>query len=288
MVAAIGLAAPGAAMFHLFTHAFFKALLFLGAGAIIYVMHHEQDIWRMGGLRARMKVTFFTFAAGTLALVGCPFFSGFFSKDAILLAAWQSNKFIFFLGLLTAFLTAYYMTRLFVVVFLGQSRSDAARHGHDGPALMSGPLAILAIFSVIAGWGTEHYFWQIFPGMPHVEHSIVVPILAVAAFLAGSAGAFVIYNGQARDPILIPPFKSKFYFDEIYAALIAWTQDLLARFLAWFDKWILDGVFVRGLSGAAWGMGFVLRFFQFGNLQGYSFVFGAGVVALIYFVLFAK
>src|SRR6185295_12872582 len=92
MIMAIGLAAPGAAMFHLFTHAFFKALLFLAAGAIIHALHHEQDIWRMGGLRGRMKITFLTFTAGYLALIGCPFFSGFFSKDAILLAAWHANK----------------------------------------------------------------------------------------------------------------------------------------------------------------------------------------------------
>ena len=98
----------------------------------------------------------------------------------------------------------------------------------------------------------------------------------------------VLYNGKASDPILIPPFQNKFYIDEFYAALIAGTHDLLARFAAWFDKWILDGVVVRGLSGAAWGLGFVLRFFQFGNLQGYSFLFGAGVVALIYFLVFVK
>ena len=109
-------------MFHLFTHAFFKALLFLGAGAVIHALHHEQDIWRMGGLRERMKVTFLSFTAGYLALIGCPFFSGFFSKDAILLAAWHQNKLIFVVGLITALLTAFYMTRLLVVVFLGKPR----------------------------------------------------------------------------------------------------------------------------------------------------------------------
>jgi len=290
MISAIGLSAPGAAMFHLFTHAFFKALLFLAAGAIIHALHHEQNIWRMGGLRGRMKITFLTFTAGYLALIGCPFFSGFFSKDAILLAAWHANKFIFVLGWLTAFLTAFYMTRLFVVVFLGESRSDETRRGHDGPPLMTGPLVLLALLAVAAGWGTSTYFDRIVTTQvgAHLEHSIIVPILAVFAFAGGSAAAFILYHNKARDPILIPAFRNKFYIDELYAVLVAGTQDLMGRFAGWFDKWILDGVFVRGLSGASWGLGFCLRFFQFGNLQGYAFLFGAGVVALIYFMVLAK
>jgi len=290
MISAIGLSAPGAAMFHLFTHAFFKALLFLAAGAIIHALHHEQDIWRMGGLRGRMRITFLTFTAGYLALIGCPFFSGFFSKDAILLAAWHANKFIFVLGWLTAFLTAFYMTRLFVVVFLGESRSDETRRGHDGPPLMTGPLVLLALLAVGAGWGTSTYFERIVAthGGAHLEHSIIVPILAVFAFAGGSVAAFILYHNKARDPVLIPAFRNKFYIDEFYAVLVAGTQDLMGRFAGWFDKWILDGVFVRGLSGASWGLGFCLRFFQFGNLQGYAFLFGAGVVALIYFMVLAK
>ena len=126
MILAIGVAAPGAAMFHLFTHACFKALLFLGAGAIIHELHHEQDIWKMGGLKGKMKWTFLTFTAGYLALIGCPGLSGFFSKDAILMAAYNRGVWFFLPALLTAFLTAFYMTRLFVVVFLGDARSDAA------------------------------------------------------------------------------------------------------------------------------------------------------------------
>src|SRR5690606_10265530 len=156
MVMAVGLIAPGAAMFHLFTHAFFKALLFLGAGAVIHALHHEQDIWRMGGLRGRMKWTFITFAIGTLALMSCPTLRGFFSKDAILLAAWTREaawnpaQIIFWLGLLTAFLTAFYMGRLVVVAFLGKPRTTAADHGHDGPKAMTIPLLILAVLAVVA------------------------------------------------------------------------------------------------------------------------------------------
>ncbi len=292
MISAIGLAAPGAAMFHLFTHAFFKALLFLGAGAIIHALHHEQDIWRMGGLSKKMKWTFLTFLAGYLALIGCPFFSGFFSKDVILLAAWQQNKLIFLLGLATAFLTAFYMTRLFVVTFLGKARSDAADHAHDGPAPMTLPLIVLAVLSVVAGYGIvagpalgQHLSHTV-EAIEHGPDHWVVTILATGAFFVGTGTGWILYKGQSKDPILIPLFKNKFYFDELYAALIAGTQDLLATISRYIDQWFIDGLLVRGLSGAAWATGFALRFLQFGNLQGYAFLFGLGVVATIYLLVF--
>jgi len=292
MICAIGLAAPGAAMFHLFTHAFFKALLFLGAGAIIHAMHHEQDIWKMGGLRGKMKLTSLTFAAGYLALIGFPGLSGFFSKDVILLAAWQQNKLIFLLGLFTAFLTAFYMTRLFVVTFLGRGRSEAADHAHDGPIRMTGPLVILAVLSVIAGYAfvaqhalgetLSHSIEAIEQGGGHV----VVMFLATCAFVVGAGGAFVLYSGKAKEPLPFAPFRDKLYFDEIYAALIAGTQELIATLARFLDQWLIDGLLVRGLSGLTWTAGFVLRFLQFGNLQGYAFLFGLGVVATIYFLVF--
>src|ERR1700719_4016935 len=125
MVMAVGLTSNEAAMFHLFTHAFFKALLFLAAGSIIVSLHHEQNIWRMGGLAKKLKITFATFFVGALALVGCPPFSGFFSKDAILALAYQHNVSIFVIGLTTAFLTAFYVSRAIVIVFFGKPRSDA-------------------------------------------------------------------------------------------------------------------------------------------------------------------
>ncbi len=131
MIMAVGLASGEAAMFHLFTHAFFKALLFLGAGSIIIMLHHEQDIWQMGGLAGRLPITFVTFLIGTLALIGCPPFSGFFSKDAILALAYEKNTPIFALALFTAFLTAFYMLRLVLVVFLGKPRSEHARTGRE-------------------------------------------------------------------------------------------------------------------------------------------------------------
>ena len=291
MVMAIGVAAPGAAMFHLFTHAAFKALLFLGAGAVIHALHHEQDIWKMGGLSKTMKWTFRTFAVGTLALTGCPFLAGFFSKDAILLAAYQKSGPIFAFALLTALLTAFYMTRLVVVAFLGKPRTHEAEHGHDGPIAMTGPLLILGVLSVIAGYFQSILGKELAETLDHIHHgggSGLVMTLATLAFIVGTGFAWMLYRGQAKDPILIPLFKNKFYIDELYTALIAGTQDLLAALTGWFDKWILDGVLVRGLSGGAWGAGFVLRFLQWGNLQLYAFVFGAGVVALIYYMVFSS
>jgi NADH-quinone oxidoreductase subunit L len=119
-------------------------------------------------------------------------------------------------------------------------------------------------------------------------HAVLVPILATGVFLAGVVVAWMLYAGSAKDPVVIPIFRDKFYIDEFYAALVAGTHDLLAKLAGFFDKWIMDGVVVRGSSGAAWGLGFVLRFFQVGNLQAYAFLFGAGAVALLVFMLWPR
>jgi NADH-quinone oxidoreductase subunit L len=290
MVMAIGLAADKAAMFHLFTHASFKALLFLGAGSVIHAMHHEQNIWKMGSLKNHMPWTFITFAIGTLALTGCPGFSGFFSKDAILAAAHENThvlgaRLIFVLALLTAFLTAFYMARLFIVVFLGKPHSHEAIHGHESPPVMTLPLVLLAVPSVFAGYA--FFGGKILP-LPVEEHaSQLVPALAFAAFALGTGIAWALYHRRDEDPITIPLFARKFYFDETYAFLIRWTHDLAAMLSAWFDRWILDGALIRTVcAGGTWGTGFVLRFLQVGNLQAYAFLSGLGVIGLIYFVVF--
>ena len=145
MVMAVGLASNEAAMFHLFTHAFFKALLFLGAGSIIVMLHHEQNIWKMGGLAKNLPITFLTFSVGALALIGCPPFSGFFSKDAILALAYERNMSIFAVGLFTAFLTAFYVMRMMVVVFFSKPRTETARDSDEAPLVMTGPLIILRV-----------------------------------------------------------------------------------------------------------------------------------------------
>ena len=177
MITAVGLASGEAAMFHLFTHAFFKALLFLGAGAIIIMLHHEQNIWKMGALARRMQITFLTFGVGTLALTGFPGFSGFFSKDAILAIAYERNPAIFALGLFTAFLTAFYMMRLVLVVFFGKPRMEAVQHCDEAPPVMTVPLVVLAFMSFIAGFG---FFARRFLPLPeHEAVNFVVPLLAI-------------------------------------------------------------------------------------------------------------
>ena len=294
MVCAVGVSAGAAAMFHLFTHAFFKALLFLGAGAIIHALHHEQNIWKMGGLRAKMPVTFWTFLIATLALIGCPFLSGFYSKDAIIEAMSREHPVIGFFGLLVAFLTAFYMTRLFVVVFLNRASSKEIDHAHEVPAVMSWPLAILAVPAVVAGYGPVARRFGV--GALEASDAAVVgasglsahvTLFAVSAFALGVLLGFVLYRGKTHDPIHIGLLKHKFYFDEFYAALIRVTQDALAGASAFFDRWVIDGLCVRGVSGATWGAGFILRFLQVGNLQAYAFFFGIGVLALIFLAIWS-
>src|SRR5216117_1093400 len=178
MVMAVGLASNDAAMFHLFTHAFFKALLFLAAGSVIVMLHHEQNIWKMGGLSRNLPITFLTFGAGALALIGCPPFSGFFSKDAILAVAYERNMLIFVVGLLTAFLTAFYVIRLVVVVFFGKARSEIARKSNESPAVMTGPLIVLALLATIGGFT---FFARNFLALPiEKEGAFLVPALAIA------------------------------------------------------------------------------------------------------------
>jgi NADH-quinone oxidoreductase subunit L len=284
MIMAVGLASGEAAMFHLFTHAFFKALLFLGAGSIIIMLHHEQNIWKMGGLAKRLTITFVTFLIGTLALMGCWPFSGFWSKDAILALAYERSTPIFVLGVFTAFLTAFYMMRLLVVVFFGKPRSESAQHGTESPAVMTVPLIVLAAPSLLAGFG---YFARPFLALPEEKQLVTtVPALAIGAMLAGIILAFAIYRNKTTEPLNIVALRRRLYVDEFYAWLISWTQDLLARVSAFIDRWIIDVAGVRGASSATLGVGSLLRLLQVGNLQAYAFLFGLGIVGLVYFTVF--
>jgi NADH-quinone oxidoreductase subunit L len=153
---------------------------------------------------------------------------------------------------------------------------------------MTVPLLILAVLSVLAGYeffAGSIFGAELFHSVHAAEHVNLVPMLAVGAFLLGTGAAWALYAGRVKDPVRIPLFGNRFYIDEMYAALIAGTQDLLASFSGWFDHFILDGVFVRGISGLTWGVGYTLRLLQIGNLQGYAFLFGAGVVALFYLLI---
>jgi NADH-quinone oxidoreductase subunit L len=284
MVMAVGLASNEAAMFHLFTHAFFKALLFLAAGSVIVSLHHEQNIWQMGGLTSKLKITFGTFVVGALALIGCPPFSGFFSKDAILALAYQRNMPIFVIGLTTAFLTAFYVSRQVIVVFLGKPRSNIGRHGHESPLVMVVPLLILAFFALTAGLQVVA---QNFLVVPHEkEASVIVPALAIIALVVGLGIAFLVYRNREHDPLHVDFLRKLFYIDEFYAWLIDRTQGLLARVASFIDRWIIDGGAVDGASSGTYGLGSLLGLFQVGNVQAYVFLFGLGIVALIYFTIF--
>lgn len=298
MVMAVGLHEPPAAMFHLATHAFFKALLFLGAGSVIHALHHEQDIWKMGRLKEKMPITYWTFLAATLALCGFPFLSGFYSKDAILAAAWKGSGTLFAIGVLVACLTTFYMFRLFFVAFLGKPRSDIATHAHESPKVMTLPLIILAIASVFGGYfGIMSFigpqFGQsesvVFAPFEPFQNSPVPACLGLAAFAVGFIIAYGLYAKAETDPFpermasLSRVLRNKFYFDELYGALIATTLDALAVFANGFDSAIK--LAVRAVKGTTELTGRGLRLFQTGSLQTYTFLFAAGIALVLYFML---
>jgi len=282
MVMAVGLAAPTAAMFHLSTHAFFKALLFLSAGSVIHALHHEQDMWRMGGLRRAMPVTFWTFVAGALALAGCPGLSGFFSKDAILEAAHEAGGPLFWLGLGTAFITAFYMSRMAAAVFFGTAREKRAREAKESPAVMVVPLIILAIFSVIGGWvGISGALSGEAAIAESDEHGWLVPALSVLVFAGGVAAGLRVYLGRSSDPLKLRWLRDKFYFDEIYGATVVAANGRIAQFWDWFDHFVISFVIVRGTGFVGGGVGNVCRFLQGGATSGYALLFAAGAALLL-------
>jgi NADH-quinone oxidoreductase subunit L len=305
MVMAVGLHGQTAAMFHLTTHAFFKALLFLGAGSIIVALHHEQDIWNMGALRKKMPVTFWTFMVGTLALAGLWPFSGFFSKDGILSRALLDHSYILFgLGVLVAALTTFYMFRLVFIVFYGSKKSSHAEHAHESPGVMVWPLRILAVLSLLggvlgieaiyegqfSGEQVEHASWaaQLFAPFVHAPGAAVSGLLALAV---GFGAAYALYARADRDPIpekfpaLSRAMRNRFYFDEIYEATFIRLHDWLAAVADWIERWLISGLLVRGAQGTTEFAGRALRLLQTGNLQFYAFLFSLGVAVLLWFVL---
>lgn len=284
MVMAMGLAANAeVGMFHLVNHAFFKCLLFLAAGSVIVGMHHEQDIWKMGGLKNKMPVTFIVLGVGALALSGVPPFSGFFSKDLIIEWAWATNRPLFWVSAAAVTLTALYTFRLFFVVFFGAPRSENARKAHESPLVMLVPMGVLALLSVLSGLPpiSKLYIHPAHPeGIPLLTHLIIYGFL-----LLGLAGATLLYwRGPKADPVSIPFFANRLYIDNLYAWLVRWVQGGFAQLCAFFDRWVVDGL-VNLAALTAWGAGYALRLLQVGNLQAYSFFFGAGVILLLYLLL---
>ncbi len=288
MVTGAGLAISAALpMFHLFTHAFFKCLLFLTAGSVILGMHHEQNIWEMGGLRKKMPVTFLTYLCGMLALSGCFFFSGHYSKDLIMACAWEHHRGIFWVVVIAAALTPFYMTRQALVVFFGKPRSEHAEHAHESPLVMIVPLILLAIPAVCAGYApVEHYFFHSVGSLTEPEVPHFVDLVFGGAFVIGILAAFVIYRGApAKDPIRIPAFHNRFYIDDFYFWIVRVIQGGFAKLCSFIDRWFIDGILVRGSATVVWTIGFALRFLQVGNIQAYALFFAAGVVGLLYLLL---
>ena len=305
MVMSVGLNGRTPAMFHLTTHAFFKALLFLSAGSAIIGMHHEQDIWKMGGLKQKMPTTYWTFLIGALALSAIWPFSGFYSKDSILAQAFEQHNYLLFgVGVFIAALTTFYIFRLFFVVFLGKEKSDLASHAHESPAIMTVPLLVLAVFSFIGGLiGVEGVYNRIFPGGPEtspsfaseifapITHSPLVSLLGILAFFIGLGCAYALYANVDKDPLpeklggLSTAMRNKFYFDEIYEATFIRAHDFIAAVCAWIDRWLVEGLCIGFIRGGTDLTGRGLRFLQTGNLQTYAFLFVLGVAVALYFVL---
>lgn len=300
MFLAVGLLAPVAAFFHLITHAFFKALLFLGAGSVIHGMHNEQDMRRMGGLRSQMPLTFWTMTIGVLAIAGVPPLSGFVSKDEILHYVSSSNRgLLIFLAFATAFMTAFYMGRLWVMTFFGKFRGQET--AHESGWKMTSVLWVLAIASAIGGlinwpelWGgtaaLHHYFGNLVSQLPmETSPEALVHSLELAGFSAflGLAGLGLAwwkyrgFEGSEFESRVFQVFKQKYYVDEIYDFIVVRNLKRLGEFL-WkvVDQKILDGI-LNGSAALAkrWSEGF--RKLQTGLTQNYVMWVWLGVLILI-------
>ena len=284
-------AGVGAAMFHLTTHAFFKALMFLGSGSVIHGCHHEQDIFKMGGLRTRMPLTFWTFTIGVAAIIGFPYLAGFFSKDAILYLAFEKDSAVFALLALTAVLTSLYMVRLWKLTFLGTPRSDHASHAHEGGLTLTLPLVLLAVLSLVAGY-TAFYpnvFSGVFEHIPEAhgsDHTIIF-ITSLGVMAVGASIGYFFYKSTPTDTLAdkvpglfaaLSAFKNA--FDGAYDYYVAKIQQRFALFVNFFEQIFLAGLIVRGLAGFVGLCGLGARALHVGNLNAYVYWFLFGLVAL--------
>jgi NADH-quinone oxidoreductase subunit L len=304
-----GVAAYSAAIFHLMTHAFFKALLFLAAGSVIHGLGGEQDLRKMGGLRKSMPITFWTMTAAVFAIGGFFPFAGFFSKDAILYEAFQhgaSGKFLWFIGLFTALLTSFYMFRLWYLAFFGESRSeDHHTHAHESSWIMLAPLAILALLSIGGGWiGIDRFGAFLAPVLGPVgdpatapggkQLDVLLSVVAVAVALLGWFVADRLYRQRPDTPAkLAAAFPAgykvlvhKYWVDEIYGAVLVKPVLALSKFLL---EWVVDVAILGGLAWILGGIanfgGAILQRWQSGNLRSYAAWLAAGAAALLLFVL---
>jgi len=300
MVMSVGFGSPEAGMFHLFTHAFFKALLFLGAGSLIHAMH-TQDIWAMGtfnqghsplALAKKMPVTSFTFLLATLALLGIPPLSGFFSKEAVLAAAWQGPKAAFIIACSVVFLTALYMGRLLSAVFLS-SQGAAKKHTHEPHEpdwRMTAPLVILAVLTVIGGFLPVSQLLTDSHETHAAHHPAFLLPLSLSLAFAGFLLGLLLFRNRAEGlsqtiPALRVPaalLEHKLYFDSAYDWLITKVQERVASFVDLFEKLIVIEIGANGTARSVRLAGDLLRKLQTGIVQFYMLIFAAGLAALIY------
>ncbi|MBT9393491.1 NADH-quinone oxidoreductase subunit L [Hymenobacter sp. NST-14] len=314
MFLALGVMGYSTSLFHVLTHAFFKALMFLGAGSVIHAMSNEQDMRRMGGLRKSLPITFITFFVGCLAIAGIPPFSGFFSKDEILLHAFEHSKVLYAVGLFTAFLTAFYMFRLLFLTFFGEFRGteEQKHHLHESPASMTLPLIVLAILAAVGGFmnapfflGEENaylanylaplftYSKQLNPAAfgVHADHATELMLigLSVGAGVLGIILAYVQYVSRGVRPVedgesrgfLENLIYHKYYIDELYNALfvrpIMWLSRGLFRYV---ENGIIDPI-VNGFGRLTMGGGQLLRYVQTGSVETYLILMVVGIVLVM-------
>ena len=314
MFVAAGAGAFGAAMFHVTTHAFFKALMFLASGAVIHALHGEQDMQKMGGLRRHLPRTFLCFAAGWVAITGVPLTSGFFSKDEILYKAFLSNPALWALGVVGAALTALYMTRLMALTFFSPSRMshDTEHHIHEAPPSMLWPLVILAVLSLTGGligmpasWfghsPFESWLAPVFEGpesvaavADHGEHGPEMLLMAISSLVAiagiGLGWFFWVTRpdlpraiAQRAGPVY-ELVRDKFYVDELYELIILRPFYFTARMKARFDETVVDGA-VNMVGGAMEVTGNVLKLFHNGFVRNYALIYLMGATAIFWYLL---
>jgi NADH-quinone oxidoreductase subunit L len=303
MFLGLGVGAYSGAVFHVITHAFFKALLFLGAGSVIHAMHHEQDIRKMGGLKSKLPITHLTFLIGCIAIAGVPPFSGFFSKDEILAAAFAKSPIYWALGVIGAAMTAFYMFRLYTTTFLGKFRgtADQEHHLHESPAAMTMPLILLAIASAIAGaigipeiMGGHHWLsHQLIPivgepveqGLSHSMEWILMAISVSIALIALLLAIF-IYTKRTDDvpkSFLGRFFFQKWYLDELYNEAIVLPLNRFAGFLKnVIEKQVIDGA-VNGTGKLLQYSARKVRLIQNGQVGYYILFMVIGIILLFVF-----
>ncbi len=307
MFVGVGVGAYTSGIFHLMTHAFFKGLMFLTAGSVMHAMSDQLDMRKMGGLKSKLPITYWTFLIGALAIAGFPLLSGFWSKDEILHNAWDGgHQIIFGIGLLTAFLTAFYMFRLIFVVFHGASRvdSEVESHLHESPPVMWIPLVLLAIPSLIigaiVGWGGEHsaihnFLGSVFKHHGASDHSNPIPFMIISSIvgIAGILVAWFIYRSKAplNEPTtpLHKLLANKYYIDEIYNAVFVQPIRGVSHYLFWriMDVGIIDGLvnltafIIRGIGGS-------IRRLQTGVVQAYVVSMVIGIIIFLGYYLFIR